>query len=341
MWKKRLQILLWCLLGCGCMVLLVAAIQVKNSKTCSGVIINIDSYGERVFINEKDIEDVLKANNVIKGTPAEDIDLSLVEDVLKKNAWIKDAQLFFDNNQVLTVNITERQPVARIFTVDGNSFYIDTAGTRLPLSEKFSARVPVFTSYPAEKKVMTGEDSAAAQDVRKIAKYIQNDSFWMAQVAQVDITPQHTYEMIPVLGNQVIRLGNADDIDGKFKRLLAFYKQVWNKTGFEKYSVIDVQYQGQVVAVRKGEAVPAADSTAAMQQFTGGAVLHSIVKDTLYAGAERRNIDSKTDSTANTHAVAAAAHKGGKKTTAGNKGNVKQAKTGKGKKKAVMLAKHY
>jgi cell division protein FtsQ len=55
-------------------------------------------------------------------------------------------QLFFDNNEVLQVVIDEREPIARIFTVAGNSYYIDSSLERLPLSDKMSARLPVFTN---------------------------------------------------------------------------------------------------------------------------------------------------------------------------------------------------
>lgn len=257
-------------MGCGCIVLLVAAVHVKNGKTISDIIIDIDNHGERIFINEKDIAAVLTKNGVVKGVAVENTHPVLVEAELEENAWIREAQLFFDNNQVLTVKIAERQPVARVFTVDGTSFYIDTAGNKLPLSDKFSARLPVFSSYPSTKKPLTAADSVTVIDVRRIAVYIQQDSFWLAQVGQVDITPQHTYEIIPVLGNQVIKLGNAENLDKKFNRLLAFYKQVWSKVGFEKYETIDVQFEGQVVAAKRGYVAPAADSTTAMQRFMAG-----------------------------------------------------------------------
>ena len=45
--------------------------------------------------------------------------LRKAEEQLKNNAWIKDAELFFDNHQILHVNISEREPVARVFTISG------------------------------------------------------------------------------------------------------------------------------------------------------------------------------------------------------------------------------
>lgn len=340
MWKKRLQIVMWCILGCACVVLLVAAIRVKNSKTCSDIQVDIDDRGDKVYINEKDITQILKENNVLKGTSVEAVHLGLIENELEKNAWIKNAQLFFDNNQVLTVRIAERQPVARVFTVQGASFYIDSAGNRLPLSDKFSARVPVFTSFPTDKKVLAGTDSLALQDVKHIAQYIQQDSFWMAQVAQVDITPQHTYEMIPVLGDQVITLGNADNLDRKFKRLMAFYKQVWSKAGFEKYSAVDVQFEGQVVAVKRGVIIPSSDSIAAMQQYANGlANMKGMAKDTVFASVEKKEEELAKDSIAQHKKLVAAQQKKAAKKVTGKKGSVKRpvrAGTGKKPAKAVL-----
>lgn len=302
-----MKISLWCLLGCGSIVLLVAAVHVKNGKTISDIVIDIDNHGEKIFINEKDIAAVLAKNGVVKGVAVENTHPVLVEAQLEENAWIRDAQLFFDNNQVLTVKIAERQPVARVFTVDGASFYIDTAGNKLPLSDKFSARLPVFSSYPSIKKPLTGDDSIAVLDVRRMAQYIQQDSFWLAQVGQVDITPQHTYEIIPVLGNQVIKIGNAENLDRKFKRLLAFYKQVWSKAGFEKYETVDVQFEGQVVAAKRGYVAPVSDSTTAMQRFmAGNTSLTGVNVDSLRANVPARaNTTPARDTVQATHRPAA------------------------------------
>lgn len=296
-----MQISLWGLLACGCIVLLVAAVQVKNNKLCSDIMIDIDNHGDKPLISETDITDVLKRNGAIKGAVLSDIHPWLVENELKKNAWIKDAQLFFDNNQVLTVRIVEKQPMARVFAIDGSSFYLDTAGNNLPVSDKFSVRVPVFTSYPAIKKGMTARDSVIASDVKRIAQYIQQDSFFTAQVGQVDIMPNGTYQVIPVIGNQVIKLGNGDDIAGKFSRLYAFYKQVWSKTGFEKYDTVDVQYTGQVVAARRGEsATPVIDTTAANP--ANAATIAAVRADSVRMDILTRLNGAKRDSTVvNTH----------------------------------------
>ena len=88
-----------------------------------------------------------------------------MESVLRKNSWIRDVQIYFDNNDILKIRVQERQPAARVFTISGNSFLIDSSGVQMPLSEKNVFRLPVFTGYPSEKFGL-GKDSALNRQIR-------------------------------------------------------------------------------------------------------------------------------------------------------------------------------
>ncbi len=282
--KTKIKTISWSLLGLGCVVLLVAAMKAKDAKACSNIEINIDVATKHMFVNNADVMNVLNRNNIHAGETLSDIDLMKTEEQLKNNLWIKDAELFFDNRQVLHVKITEREPVARVFTVSGNSFYIDSTGLCLPVNENATARLIVFTAFPSDKKDLSKPDSLVLNDIKTITQYISADSFLNAQTEQVNITQQRTYEITPVVGDQVIRIGNADSLDEKFTKLIAFYKQVVSKVGFQKYSVIDVQYHGQVVAVRRGEGHTVPDTAKAMRQLASADIkLSKVLNDTTYA----------------------------------------------------------
>jgi len=135
----------------------------------------------------------------------------------------------------------------------------------LPLSDKFSARLPVFTGFPSDNIVLSAADSSLLNEVKIISLAIQKDSFRMAMIDQVDITPQRNFEMIPKIGNQLIVFGDATAVEDKFNKLELFYKEVMVKTGWNKYSVINVQYKNQVVAKRKGAEDKTADSVRTLQ----------------------------------------------------------------------------
>lgn len=265
MWKKRMIQALWIAMGIATVVLLGAAMQQKNKKACADVKIEISGAEEHMFIDEKDILQIINASGNVIGKEIASIGLQQMEAELEVNAWVKNAELFFDNNQVLQVNIQERQPIARIFTVQGSSFYLDTAAVQLPLSEKLTARVPAFTNFPNDKKVMAKGDSLVLKQVIEIGKYIVNDSFWMAQIAQVDVTPSATFEIIPVLGNHIVSIGDASDLQNKFNRLYTFYKKAWIQNGMNTYERLDVRYNNQVVAIKKGWSTARVDSAKATQ----------------------------------------------------------------------------
>jgi cell division protein FtsQ len=249
--RKILFLSVWLGMGAGLCVLLVAAIRERNHKTCKGYEIEIKGSADKWFIDKKEIGDLLTGGTAIKGKTIKQIELSKIEARLENNPWIKNAELFFDNSQLLKVRIEERQPFARVFTVTGNSFYIDSSGDYLPLSDKFTARLPVFTGFPSDKQHLSKADSVLMQQVKQVSIYLSANPFWMAQIAQVDITPDRNFEMVPTIGHHIIVFGDGTDCEQKFRRLMIFYQQVLSKTGMDMYEQVNVQYAKQVIGTKK------------------------------------------------------------------------------------------
>jgi len=254
--RKILLLSLGVLAGGGLLVLLIAAINKKNHKICNGVDIVIKGTGHEVFLSRQDVMSIIAPDksNPAKGKPLASFDLKKIESAIEQNVWTRDAQLFFDNNGVLRVNVEERAPVARIFTVNGNSFYIDSTGKHLPLNSRMTVKLPVYTNFPADKETLMGEDSVLMQQIRQISPFILASPFWMAQIGQIDITPYRSFEMVPVVGKHNIIFGDGTDYEQKFHRLFLFYQQVGAKVGLDKYAAINVQYNNQVVATKRGAA---------------------------------------------------------------------------------------
>jgi len=267
--KNILLTTLWIAIGSGAVVLLVAAVYKKDSKHCKGIEINISGVSTNFFIDKNDVKKIITAyaGPDAVGKPISDFNLVGMETALKKDVWIQGAEMFFDNNEVLQVSVEEREPVSRIFTAAGGTFYIDSSNMMLPLSEKFSARVPVFTNFPSEAKILSEADSSLLNDIKRISIQIQSDSFLMAMIDQVDITTQRSFEMIPKIGNQVIIFGDGSDVEHKFKKLELFYKKVIMKMGWNRYSVINLQYRNQVVAKIRGKDDVSADSLRTIQMM--------------------------------------------------------------------------
>lgn len=259
-WKKILFQTLWLIIGISTVVLFGAALKKKDNKLCKDVRVEFVGSERDQFIDEKEVLDLLNNTGFIVWQKVTVINLTSLENALKKNLWVKNAEIYFDNNEVLHVKIEERQPLVRVFTLQGNSFYVDSEALRLPLSSKLSVKVPMVTGFPSDNRILSHPDSITLLNVVKFGKYIRADSFWMAQVSQIVITPQATFEMIPSLGNQIIEFGGADNLDNKFNRLYSFYKQAWLQNGIDKYERLCVQFDNQVVAVKHKKSNIGSDS---------------------------------------------------------------------------------
>src|ERR1700694_1970587 len=171
--KKVLVLTAWLLVIGGLTTLLIAANRKQRDHVCRDVEIAIRGTGEKFYIEKEDVLQLITAtaHGQLTARPVSCIDLARLEQALENDAWIRDATLYFDSKDALHVSISEREPVARLFTQAGVSFYMDSSGHRMPLLEKLSARVPVVTGYP-DRKYLDAADSALLEGVKQVAVYI-------------------------------------------------------------------------------------------------------------------------------------------------------------------------
>lgn len=254
--RKILFVSLWLIIGSGLLMLLMAAIGKQKNETCKDVEILIAGAPEdKQVLQEKDIFTMVKAatKGPVVGQSRKRFDLWQIEKLIESNRWVRDARLYFDNKDVLHVRVEQRMPTARVFTAGGNSFYLDETAQRMDLSENLKIALPVYTGFP-DKKNLNSKDSSLLKDMVDLSLFIQNEKFWNAQIGQIDMLfsdGSWSFELIPVVGNHLIRFGEAKDLERKFNRLYQFYTQVLSKAGLEKYKLIDVRFEGQIVAEKK------------------------------------------------------------------------------------------
>lgn len=252
-WKNILGKVLWSIAGVALIVLFAFAWQDKSQKKCTGV--QIELVGDNtaiLFMDEMEIKALLAEQGVQQGVPIIGLNLVKIEQSLSNIKWVKNAEIFIDNKQEVQVRIEQRIPVARIFTASGGSFFIDSSAKQLPLKQLTVMRLPVITSFPSDQEQLSKPDSALLSHVLKLAMLIRKDSFFSAQVAQVNIASNGDLEIIPSLGDHLVLLGSIENIEDKLNRLYTFYKKVWIQSGINAYQVLDCRFDHQIIALKKG-----------------------------------------------------------------------------------------
>lgn len=250
-WKKVIVRSGWILLGIGVMVILGAAMISQYRQPCKGIQVKIETNNNNLlFIDEKEIATLLDSTFSATGKAISQLPLRSMELMLERNPWIANAEIFVDNNRQLQVSIIERTPIARIFTLQDKSYYIDSTGVKLPLTSNMTARVPVFTDFPSDQEVLSSPDSALMADIVSISRYVAADSFWNAQVSQVAILPGNQFELFLLTGTPSILLGDASNLTEKFHKLNAYFHSDFFTMGYGRYSKINVQYKRQLIGIK-------------------------------------------------------------------------------------------
>ena len=252
-WQQIVINIFWSIAAAALILLFVVSWKAKSEKKLTDIQVElVGESAQALFMDEISIRSILNEQGLQVGMPLEKINLTQLEKFIEKTEWVKNAEFFINNKLVLEVKIEQRIPIARIFTASGTSFYIDNEGSRLPLKQLTVLNLPVFTGFPTDQPKLSKPDSVLLKDVLFFAKTIQKDSFFMAQVAQVNIEPNGSFQMVPTLGDHLVLLGTVDQLEDKLNRLFTFYKKVWLGSGVNAYQYIDCRFNHQVVALKKG-----------------------------------------------------------------------------------------
>ena len=68
---------------------------------------------------------------------------------------------------------------------------------------------------------------------------------------QIDVTEDGEIRLVPRVGDHLLILGSADDVERKLERLMNFYEKGLDNIGWNKYRSISVAYDNQVVCKKR------------------------------------------------------------------------------------------
>lgn len=216
--------------------------KLDNDKICKGIEISIFDKQNKALISEKEVIQFLNEKEITPiGKFYRKIKTKKIEDVLEKHLMIRNAECYKMPDGKLRIEIEQRSPILKIMC-DGN-YYVDDLRKTIPVSSNFTAYVPV-ASGRIDKKMATGE-------LCDFALFLSKDSFWNNQIDQIYVSDSMKVYLVPRVGNQTIVLGNFDRFEKKLEKLKKLYLYGFNKTGWNQYKTIDLQYKNQVVCSKK------------------------------------------------------------------------------------------
>ncbi len=188
------------------------------------------------FVTRDAVNKLLIQNDAsVTGTPKEKLALKEMEARLNAHPIINKADIYVTMSGSVGVTIQQRKPIARL---NGKtSFYIDQDGEVMPLSDNFSARVPLVIG-------VSKEDTKA---VFELVSFIVEDEFLKKHIVGIHKEQDGGYELTPRKLGYKIKIGAVESLVEKFSNYKAFYQKAQKDKTLDNYRLINLKYRRQVV----------------------------------------------------------------------------------------------
>lgn len=251
-YKKVFKLVLWGLIIILFFIISYFAIQKRNILRVNGLEFSIRDKKGNFFVNEKDIEnEIKKIQPMYLGTRLKDINLQQLEELVNDNAYIAKADIIAKPNGVLKVFVSQKNPIARVIG-SGQNYYISDQWQKIPLSNKFTKRVPLIIGntkgllYP-----ITKEDSFRKKQVSILLHYALENEFWNKAIDQIYIAPDNKIELILIFSEAIIQLGYInEDFEKRLEKVKNFFKIAVKNLDITPYKILNFQYEQQVVGIK-------------------------------------------------------------------------------------------
>ena len=215
----------------------------EDTRLCQGVDLHISDSLHFDLIDKEMILTVLQEHSIDPtGLPLDDINLEMLESILQQHPLVGKVQCYKTGGDMLRINIWSRVPLVRVMNNRGQDYYVDSRGDILT-QHSLAVQLPVATGYIDRR--------FASVELLQVVNAIDRSEFWKAQVEQINVTRDGQIELVPRVGEHLLILGTAQDIEHKLERLMNFYKNGLDNVGWNKYSSISVAYDNQVVCKKR------------------------------------------------------------------------------------------
>lgn len=287
--NKIFNILSWFLLVIGMAGMMGFSSAKRERQSFLELQISIDRPPQSRFVTQENLKTLFSNLGYgIKNQNINEVDIHQLEILLSNKPSISKANVYKKISGEVVIQVTEREPIIRIYNRFGESYYLDKEGSLMPLSNQYSARVliasgdiniPYSTGYNLEKlekrinPIFRKTNNSAVQNTALIQKlkvneeeypganqlkslfllanFVEKNSFWKAQISQIFVNENGDFELTPRVGGHIIIFGSSANLEGKFENLMTFYKKGLRRTGWNEYSVINLKFKNQVVCTKR------------------------------------------------------------------------------------------
>ena len=211
----------------------------EHRKLTRSIVVFLDD--SNPFIRPETVNKLLIENKKdAAGIRKDKLDLNTLEKSINTNPMVEKSEVFVSIDGVLKAVVKQKTPIARVFDATG-SFYIDYQGGIMPLSDEYTARVPIISGeISKENKV----------ELNKLLRFVYNDDFLKKNIIGVQIFADGSLKLLSRNFDYEIEFGKLINVERKFNNYKAFYQKAVLDSSLYHYKKINLKFTQQVVCTK-------------------------------------------------------------------------------------------
>lgn len=257
----------------------------ESARHVSHVKIEVLDSAEMNVITPAMVSAMLMQDSIdLIGLHPDSLDRLDVCDCISTNLFVCRPVCYTDMNGLCRITLHQRRPVARFATASGHNFYLSRDGYVLPFKPYAVRYVPVVTgeiTFPFDADYAGPLDGALADDEKKsdenynflrklinFVNYVENDALWRSEIVQINVVSadnggirsgrtieagvlrQPRIELVPRVGEHIVRMGTLDNYRDKLDRLATFYNEALSREGWQEVGTVDLSFDNQIVTTK-------------------------------------------------------------------------------------------
>jgi cell division protein FtsQ len=195
---------------------------------------------DHLLISKNMVNKLLIQNQqAVECMPKDILDLNVLEAKISSHPMIENAEVYLTVNGEVTVEVTQRTPLARV--ISEPSFYIDSQGEMMPLSSEYSARVVV---------VHGNVDATNIDAVHQLLEHVSHDDFLKLYVTEIIVNEEQQFSLFLRIYDFEVVVGTLEHLTNKMNNLKAFYQKAKKDKMLQTYKTVNLQFNQQVVCTK-------------------------------------------------------------------------------------------
>ncbi len=238
--------IIWKSIGTGLVAcLLIGAVvwgyrMAPSDDPCASLEITISDRDERMYLSEKELCDLLRADDLYPvGRKQDLVSLHRMEQTVRQHPMVRTAECYMTPRREVRIKLTQRVPLLLV-QKPGELYFIDTDRKVMPYRETVKDKVLRVSG--------TVSAQTASTHLADFALWLRDNTYWRSRIWHVQVEKPNSYYLY-LRGEHMPRivLGSMYGYERKLNKLRTFMDNIPQEVQEKNYQELDIRFRGQVI----------------------------------------------------------------------------------------------